>query len=514
MENKLTKKYGLFTAICMVVGIVIGSGIFFKAQDVLKETAGDALMGVLAWLIGGAVMAVLAVTFGVMATKYERSGGAVDYAEATCGKTYAYFLGWFMATIYYPAMTSVLAWVSARYTMVAVMGVSSASATALFSPETITTAAFYLVAIFFMNAVAPKLAGKFQVSTTVIKLIPIFFIAIIGTIIGLANGTLIENFNYVKDALPDTVFPGTSNKVGTGNLFAAVCCTVFAYEGWVIATAINSEIKNAKKNLPLALGIGAAVIVVAYALYYLGVLGLEEIGVLGKDGTSAAFSALGNIIATTTNFLIIVSCLGTLNGLMLGCTRGFHALAIRNEGIAPETLAQVDKKTNMPNNSAVYALLFCGIWFAYFIGGQFLNWFHFYEGVDLAGEAIWKVYAFDSSELPVVTIYPLYIPILAVFMVKAKDVHWFKRFVLPALSIIGACVIVVASGFRHKMANIWYLIVFAIFMAIGALFYRWNGKKSVIDMLGDFLKAKFGKGDADEEAEEETPESEAVAEEA
>lgn len=462
MKRKLTKKYGLFTAICMVVGIVIGSGIFFKAQNVLHSTAGDALMGVLAWIIGGAVMAVCAVTFGVMATKYEKVGGVVDYAEATCGKTYGYFIGWFLAVIYYPAMTSVISWVCARYTLAAFYGIDS--------PENFTSAVcmiiaiLYLIVIYFMNATAPKLAGKFQVSTTVIKLIPIAFIAIVGTIIGLVNGTLVNNFNYVATAVGQ-VFEGTGETVGSGNLFTAVCGTVFAYEGWIIATAINAEIKDSKKNLPIALGIGSIIIVGAYVLYYLGVIGLAKIGVLGTEGTIAAFNFFGTTVAAIINILIVISCLGTLNGIMLGCTRGFYALAARGEGPAYDTFDQLDNETNVPYNAANFALLVTVLWLAYFTGGQFFGWF---------GD-----FAFDSSELPIVTIYPLYVPVLVAFMIKAKDVHPVKRFVLPILSIFGAAVLVTASIVSHKMANVWYLIVFAIIMGIGALFYHGNHKKCI-----------------------------------
>ena len=444
----------------MVVGIVIGSGIFFKTQNVLKATAGDALMGVLAWLIGGAIMAVLTITFGVMATKYDKCGGAVDYAEQTCGKTYAYFLGWFMAMIYYPAMTSVLAWVSARYTLVAIVGNDSMIASA----ECMALAAFYLIVIYFMNSVAPKLAGKFQVSTTAIKLVPIFFIAIVGTVIGLINGNLVESFGFVSSNA-GTIYPGTESAVGTGNLFTAVCCTIFAYEGWIIATAINSEIKNAKKNLPIALGLGALVIVVAYVLYYIGVIGLAKMTNLGANGTTEAFKFFGPAVASIVNVLVVVSCLGTLNGLMLGCTRGFYALAIRGEGVSPKALSQVDESTNIPNNSASFALLMCIIWFVYFVGGQFFGWF--------------GAYAFDSSELPVVTIYPLYVPILIIFMIKEKDVHPFKRFALPIISCVGVVVTVIASIVSHKMANLYYLVIFAVIMVIGAIFYYINKKKSL-----------------------------------
>ena len=78
MENKLERKYGLFTAICMVVGIVIGSGVFFKAQVVLTRTGGDMIMGILAWLIGGAIMLACLLTFSFMGQKDERVNGVVD----------------------------------------------------------------------------------------------------------------------------------------------------------------------------------------------------------------------------------------------------------------------------------------------------------------------------------------------------------------------------------------------------------------------------------------------------
>ena len=110
MNQELSKKYGLSTAIAMVVGIVIGSGVFFKAEKILTATGGNLPLGILSWVIGGLIMISCACTFAVMATKYERVNGIVDYAEAAMGRTYGYYVGWFMAMIYYPTLTSVLAW--------------------------------------------------------------------------------------------------------------------------------------------------------------------------------------------------------------------------------------------------------------------------------------------------------------------------------------------------------------------------------------------------------------------
>lgn len=93
MSTQLNKKYGLFTAICTVVGTVIGSGVFFKAEKILQETNGNLPIGILAWIIGGIIMVVCAYAFSLLATKHEKVSGIVDYAEAMVGKKYAYFMG-------------------------------------------------------------------------------------------------------------------------------------------------------------------------------------------------------------------------------------------------------------------------------------------------------------------------------------------------------------------------------------------------------------------------------------
>ena len=113
-------------------------------------------------------------------------------------------------------------------------------------------AGFALVGSYTLNAFSPRLAGKFQISATVIKLVPITLMAIVGTIYGLKEGVLTQNFTTIVEEVAGGKSAG---------LFAAVVATVFAYEGWIVATSINAELKNAKKNLPIAL-----VIYVVYLL--------------------------------------------------------------------------------------------------------------------------------------------------------------------------------------------------------------------------------------------------------
>ncbi|MGE4213902.1 MAG: APC family permease [Anaerotignaceae bacterium] len=447
MENHLEKKYGLVTAIAMVVGIVIGSGVFFKAEKILQATGGNLPLGILAWLIGASIMICSAYTFAVMATKYVHVNGLVDYAENIMGERYAYLLGWFMAAIYYPTLTGVLSWVSARYVCV----LFDFSIT---GGECMVIACFFLVASYAVNALSPVLAGKFQVSTTVIKLVPLFAMAIIGTIKGLMTGMTSYNFSNV-------VVQGEAS----GSLFTAVVATAFAYEGWIIATSINAELKDAKKNLPRALMLGTFIIAVVYISYYIGLSGTVKNEVLmegGEAGARLAFSSIfGETGGTIVFVLIIISCLGTLNGLMLACTRGFYALAARNQGPSAEMFSQIDKVTNMPTNAAIFGLLVAGAWLLYFYGANLTTpWF--------------GVFCFDSSELPIVTLYAGYIPMYIMFMKKEKDLNTFKRFLMPTLSLFGAIFMVIAAVFAHKMAVVWYLVIFAVIMTIGAFYYKKN----------------------------------------
>ncbi len=454
MSNKLERKYGLFTAICMVVGIVIGSGVFFKAQTILQKTGGDMPLGVLAWIIGGIIMLVCLLTFSFMGQKYEKVNGLVDYAEATVGSGYGYMMGWFTTTVYFPAMTSVLAWVSAMYTMVFLtsanpnfpMVISVADGGCAIGPECLLLAAFYLFAIYAINALAPKLAGKFQTSTTVIKMIPLSLLVVVGVIYGLVNGQLQQNFTTVAQ-VPE---------VHSSPLFAAVCATAFAYEGWIIATSINAEIKNSKKNLPRALLIGGIIIAATYILYYVGVAGgASNQDLLDKGATVAFTNIFGNFFGNVLNLFVVISCLGTTNGLMLACTRSMYSLAARGQGPAPKIFGQVDSKTNMPHNSSIICLLIVGGWLLYFVGGVQLGW---------AGK-----YAFDSSELPIITIYLMYLPILISWMIKEKGQNILRRFIMPILAICGSVFMVVASVFSHGMGVVWYLIVFAAIMLVGVL---------------------------------------------
>ena len=446
----MEKRYTLPVAIAMVVGTVIGSGIFFKAEAVLKGTGGNLGIGILAFIIMGIVMIISACTFGIVAQSHEGVDGLVGFAKASCGKTYSYYVGWFMAVVYYPSLVGVLCWLPARYFGVLIGWEDPTSGPVM------TLAIFFMVVTYLMNALAPKLAGKFQISTTIIKLIPLLLMAVVGTIVGLSNGQINYNFANVVD-------PSVAPLAG---LFGGVVSLSFAFEGWICATSIGSELKDSKRNLPKALLIGTVIVAVVYVVYYIGLSGAIDSATLMANAQSGAKSAFMNVFGQVGGIAIFafvsISCWGTCNGLMMAVTRGMYDLAADGENEKLAMFRNIDPTTNMPTNSTVFGIFVSGLWLVYFYGANLTaGWF--------------GPFCFVSSELPIITLYALYIPIYFSLM-KRNDLSAFRGKVMPILATLCSLFMVYATIRAYHIKVLFYLIIFVVILLIGAFFK--SGRKA------------------------------------
>ena len=452
--NELKKKFGLITAICMVVGIVIGSGVFFKATPVFKNNGGDMLNSLLTVLTVGVLMIICAYTFSILAAQHSRINGIVDYAEAQVGDRLAYATGWFASVIYYPVITSTLSWVSANYTC-SLFGFENENVRLLIT-------AFYMTSAFLLNIIAPRISAKFQISTTVIKLIPLLLMAVVGTVAGLINGQTLANLTADTTAMTET----------TGSFFGAIVAFAFAYEGWIIATCINAELHDTKKNLPKALVIGTLIVIAIYVAYFVGiasVLSTEEIIKAGDNLPKIAFSRLlgSEVFGTIAYVFIIISCLGTTNGVTMGNCRGLYSLSARGQGPAPEKLAKVHDKWNMPVRAALITYVIALVWM--------LQW-----EFGLIRGKLPAIISFENDELPIITLYAFYIPIFISMMIKSKGMHPVKRFVFPALSVVACLFMIFCAFYAYKEQAFYYLFIFAVIMLVGLMFYRNKKGKTFI----------------------------------
>jgi APA family basic amino acid/polyamine antiporter len=182
----------------------------------------------------------------------------------------------------------------------------------------------------------------------------------------------------------------------------------------------------------------------------------------GQAGARNAFAQVfGKVMGTGIFVFVIISCLGTLNGLMMGTTRNLYGLSSRSRGPAPRLFGQVDRATNMPPSSSVFGLLVCAAWLLFFYCAQLSP-----IGAKMG------IFAFDPTELPIVTLYPMYIPIFIIMILKGQSKSFFRRILVPVLAILSSIFMFVAAIYAHQKYVIGYLIVFAVIMVIGAIYMK------------------------------------------
>ena len=116
MEKKQQKKYSLLTAITMIVGICIGSGIFFKSDNILVATNGNISIGIILFVVAAIAIIFGSLTVSILAQKTDQPGGIITYAQEFVNLRFACGLGWFMTLVYFPAITAVVSWVIGIYT--------------------------------------------------------------------------------------------------------------------------------------------------------------------------------------------------------------------------------------------------------------------------------------------------------------------------------------------------------------------------------------------------------------
>ena len=339
----MKKQYSLFTAIAMIVGIVIGSGIFFKSDDILIATGGSISLGVLVFCLAAISIIFGSLSIAELASRNSKAGGVITYAEDTCNKYVACAFGWFHTFLYYPTLIAVVSWVIGMYSCL------------LFNIEsTLTTEVFIgfimMSFIFLFNVLSKKCGGYFQNASTIIKLIPLFVIALLGLIFG----------------DPSHIDVTHVTKMQSATWISAIAPIAFAFDGWIVATSIGHEIKNPKKNLPIALIAAPLFILVVYILYFVGIsiyVGPENVMSLGNDHVYVAANHLfggfgGKLILT----FVIISVMGTVNGLTMGLIRLPYSLAIRNMFPCSKTVGTLSKRYEISLSSATVAYLVSAFW--------------------------------------------------------------------------------------------------------------------------------------------------------
>lgn len=449
MSYPKNERYSLFTAITMIVGICIGSGIFFKADNVLAATNGSIFLGVVLFILGAIAILFGGLTVAELAARTDKPGGVISYSEQFVGMRYATALGWFHTLVYYPALTFVVSFVIGIY-------MSTLFGWQLGVGGWCLIGAAFTTLCFFYNIVSPKFGGLFQDATCIVKVIPLVVLGICGLIWG-DPAAGFTNLSAQASAAPGWIM--------------GISAVAFSYDGWIISTSIAHEIRDSKKNLPRALIIAPLIVLALYLCYFLSISTYLGSEVVLAQGDNAVYLMAEQLLGTAFSKLIlvfvIISVMGTVNGIILAGIRLPFGLALRGSAMPfAGWFSSVNKRLSMPLNSG------------FFMYGITLLWgliHYFTASRGLLGNS-------DVSEIAICASYILYLTFYwKVFQLyrSGEIKSFFRGVVSPVLATIGVGMIMYGSlsgGWLYAS----YLAVSALVIACGVLYYNYRGKHKAL----------------------------------
>lgn len=344
-NNELRRSLGFGSAISIVIGTIIGSGIFFKQASIL-DSAGSSTMAIAAWIFGGVITLTAGLTIAEIGAQMPYTGGLYVYVENLYGRICGFLAGWMQVIVYGPAIIA------------SVAGFMSIMITNLFDIDAkwrIPVALITIIAIGLMNFLENNVAAAFSVITTIGKMIPIAAIIIFGLFWG------------HQDALGQTV---SEVNRSTGGFGVAVLATLFGYDGWILIANLGGEMKNPQKLLPKAIILGISSVLVIYTLITIGIfrfIPANMIHSLGENTTSyLATKAFGEIGGKLLSIGIIISMMGTLNGKIITFPRIVYAMARRGDLPFSRLLSYVTPKGKSPIIATVFIIILATIMMLFF----------------------------------------------------------------------------------------------------------------------------------------------------
>ncbi|HYE10274.1 MAG TPA: amino acid permease [Patescibacteria group bacterium] len=434
IEKALKKEIGLMEAITMVVGVVIGSGIFFKASSVFSN-AGTPILGILAWVVGGIITIASALTIAEIATAIPKTGGIFVYLKELYSEKWAFLFGWVQAVIYVPGVAAALSIVFVTQATYFIT---------LTAVQQKILAIFIIFFISLINMISTKLGSKVQFFATIGKLIPIIIIIVFGLLKGEAN-----SFAAVSDA--------AANPVSLSGFGAAILGTLWAYDGWVGVGNMAGELKNPKKDIPRSIIIGLTVIIAVYILINVAIVNIMPVAdVISSDkaASDAAVILFGNAGAGLIAAGIMVSILGALNGYLMTGVRVPFAMAQDNLFPFAKTFGKLSSKFETPVNAFIFVAVLSSI---YVLSGSFETL------TNLAVFAIWIFF--------VMTVAGIFI-----LRTKHKNIERPYRVPLypfiPIIGIAGGIYILISTLFTSTSYALYGLAITALGLPVYLLIKR------------------------------------------
>ncbi|RMG97893.1 MAG: amino acid permease [Deltaproteobacteria bacterium] len=330
----LPRRLGLRSAVFVLVGSTIGSGIF-RTPAVVAGRVPDVPLFLAAWIAGGLVAFAGAICMAELGAAIPRTGGVYAYLRTVYGRAAAFAFGWAELVVLRPAAYGAIAITTSEY-LLRTAGISDDGAWFGVVRSQIV-AALLLVAVGLVGRRGIDRAAWVQDVTTVFKLVALAALAGVAIVAGQSAASVVVGGGDV---------PRASALAGFG---AALVAVFWSYDGWSDVGFVGGEIRRPERNLPLAFVLGTAVVLGVYLVVcagYVRVLSLDQIARSPLVAADAARAVWGTGAERTVAALVALSTLGCLNGSMMTGPRIFYAMA--EDGLLPERLARVHPRHETP----------------------------------------------------------------------------------------------------------------------------------------------------------------------
>lgn len=448
MPTELSRDLVVSHASAVVVGTIIGSGIFLVPAEMM-QAVGSAKLVYLAWIVGGLLSFFGALTYAELGAMKPQAGGEYVYVRDAYGPLAGFLYGWTWFIIAKPASVATIV-----TGLVRILGTFSVfsffSARAISFPFAVTwgqiVAIFAAILISLLNYFGVKKAGEFQLVFTLLKVAIILGIVAVCFSGGNAAGGTWSHFS--------SAFPGA--KGGTAGFMAALVAALWAYDGWNDLNMVGGEVKNPERNIPIALIAGVAIVGALYMLTNAGVqymLPANAIAASPRPASDAVALVIGRMGAGFVSAGMAISMLVTLNGTIMSGARVPYAVA--RDGYFFRALAEVNPRFHTPSVAllvqAVLSILLL------LLGANFRQLF------SLAIFAEWLFYMITGS---------------TVFVFRRREPNAMRPYRMWGYPVIPALFVVVAAAllwytFSNDWPNSGYgLLVIAAGVPVFAYFAR------------------------------------------
>lgn len=391
-KTELRRQLGLTEAFSILIGRIIGSGIF-RTPGPIMLLVGSVSVFYGVWILGGLATLLGAFCYAEMAAMMPRSGGPYAFLRAAYPPVWAFLRGWAMFFVSETAAIAAVAMVFAEYTN-SLCNVAFGFVLPRYLEVVVALTVIWLLTL--INCFGVGLSGKVQNVLSLAKLLAL------GVILGVSFTQSGHWAHFSQPFWPDEFSWATFIAMGASLRYA-----FFAFSGWEGATYVAEEVQNPRKNLPLSLILGITGVLLIYLaintayLYQIPVQTIKESKWVAVDAMQAAIGGLGGALVSLA---VMLNTFGSVSSQVLVKARGVYAMA--RDGLFFPAFGKIHSRYKTPNN----ALLVQAIWASVLLlGAAFAT--HVYE-------TIIDFFSFTSAIFNISTFVAVFI-----FRRKFRDVH-------------------------------------------------------------------------------------------